>query len=338
MPVSDLRLNPLTGRWVAIAPSRGQRPDDFRSEVGTAGRRPVHDPDCPFCPGQEDMLPAILEQRSIKGTSDWSVRAVPNKYPAFSGDADFVVSSAGPYRSAPAPGWHEVIIDTRRHDLDLADLDPPRLKLALATYRDRFARLMAEAGIEWAMLFRNHGEAAGTSLEHSHSQLVGTPWVPAEIRSRAALAQQHYERTGRCLVCDVVEYELAEHRRLLSTAMDFVAIVPYCASAPFEIWLIPRRHTPGLDDTQDDELQDLADGLGSALRSMRQVTGSAPYNLILHSMPPSLTETAASHWLLRILPRQTTFAGLELGSGVLVNTSSPELDAHQLQEAWSALK
>lgn len=197
---------------------------------------------------------------------------------------------------------------------------------------------MGESGIQWALLFRNHGEAAGTSLEHSHSQLVGTPWVPAKIQSRAARAQHYLERTGRCLVCEVVEHELSDRLRLLGEAGDFVAVVPYCASAPCEIWLLPRRHIPGFGDTEDDGLQGLADCLGSALRSVRRVTGLAPYNLILYSVPPALAESVARYWLLRIVPRQTTFAGLELGSGVLVNTSSPELDAERLREAWSALK
>jgi UDPglucose--hexose-1-phosphate uridylyltransferase len=337
MTPTELRHNPLTGRWVVQAPGRGRRPDDFDRASERAMPRPEHDPACPFCPGQENMLPAILDERSIGESPGWLVRAVPNKYPAFSGETAFQPSPSGPYRSAPASGRHEVIIVTPRHDQDLADLDQSHLELVLSTYVDRYQRLLAEGVIEWALLFHNQGEAAGTSLEHSHSQLVGLPWVPAGIRSRAERAKEYQARSGRCLVCDIVQYELAQGDRTIDSAGDFVPFVPFCASAPFETWLVPRRHRPTFGRMGEPELSGLADCLGRTLRSLRAATGSAPFNLLLVSGPPASVNEDADHWLIRIVPRTTTIAGLEMGSDVLVNTSSPERDAEQLRLAWSAL-
>ncbi|NIP61051.1 MAG: hypothetical protein GWM92_21560, partial [Gemmatimonadetes bacterium] len=184
--MGELRQDLLTGRWVVLAPSRGDRP--VEGSADTDGERPPPlDPECPFCPGNENELPSILWERPGPEPHGWSCRAVPNRYPAFREDPPGAEPPAseglherppgsGPPRpvSVPAVGRQEVIIESPRHDRDPGRMSSDEATTMLAAYRERLRATAVEAPDLHPLLFRNHGRTAGASLRHPHAQLVAT--------------------------------------------------------------------------------------------------------------------------------------------------------------------
>lgn len=328
----EIRFNPISGRWVIQAPDRSQRPRDFTGASPSA-EPPAHDPGCPFCPGQEDQLLGILAEHRIAEAPGWSVRVVPNRYPALDGRGTGPAQSVGPYQSMPAAGRHEVIIETPRHDLSLADLSQAELETVVDVYLQRYRALGADPVASFVLLFHNHGERAGTSLEHCHSQMIAMPFVPIEVTWRLARLRAHHQQTGRCLVCDLAMHETEAGSRVVEATDSFLAVVPFCASSPMEIWIIPRRHTPSFAALGETDISELAHVYGQCLTALRGAGQDPAFNVILHSPPPTDFDPSSSHWLLQVLPRSTTRAGLEIGVSVSINPSSPELDAARLRKS-----
>src|SRR5215469_673049 len=152
--MSQLRLDPLTGRWVVIAGERATRPSDFLPR-----RLPVEDErsrPCPFCPGGEGETQPILEKGDSDGT--WAVRVVPNRYPAFSGSEPMVVSHLGPvYTQAPASGKHEVLVLTPEHGSSWADLSDAHAALVMQALRDRMLAHANTPGLRYSQAVVNSG-------------------------------------------------------------------------------------------------------------------------------------------------------------------------------------
>src|SRR3984957_16676783 len=170
--MSQLRLDPMTGRWVVIAGERWQRPSDFllrRLPVQDDAGRP-----CPFCPGNEEEGSTVLESYGSGGA--WQVRVVSNRYPAFSGNEPMVVSHLGPvYTQAPASGVHEVLVLAPDHNSSWADLSESHSALVMYALRDRmFAH--AAIGLRYSQAVVNSGREAGASIEHPHGQLMSMPF------------------------------------------------------------------------------------------------------------------------------------------------------------------
>lgn len=329
---SEIRFNPVSGRWVIQAPDRSQRPKDF-AKAGPSVEPPAHDPGCPFCPGHEDQLLGILAEHAISEAPGWSVRVVPNRYPALDGRETAAPHGVGPYQSMPAAGRHEVIIETPRHDLSLAELSQGQLATIVEVYLQRYTALESDPIASFVLLFHNHGERAGTSLEHCHSQMIAMPFVPTEVTSRFARLRAHHQATGHCLICDLALHEAETSLRVVEATDAFLAVVPYCASAPMEMWILPRRHMPSFTALADSDVSDLAYVYRRCLAALRATGDDPPYNVILHSPPSGDFDPASSHWFLQVLPRTTTRAGLEIGVSVAINPSNPELDAARLREA-----
>lgn len=176
--MSQLRLDPLTGRWVVISADRADRPQPF----ATRSRPAQEDPEapCPFCPGNEEATPPALETYGPHG--DWLVRVVPNLYPAFSGRELMSVTNIGPvFTQAPASGIHEVVVFSPGHDTTWADLSDPQAGLVMASIRDRIEEHAAVTGLRYSQFIANSGREAGASLDHPHGQLLGMPFVPGEL-------------------------------------------------------------------------------------------------------------------------------------------------------------
>lgn len=349
--MSELRRNPLTGEWVIVAPERGRRPHrvgEARIKAPGPARRPERDGDCPFCPGNEGMLPGIAAQlppaaELPPGADGWQVRVVPNKFPAVepvdtgggAGKLSESVSEPGsPGRAAleetlPGRGRHEVIVEGPRHDLDLTSLPEETVVAVLEAYRWRLLAARELPGVRHVVVFRNHGEEAGTSLLHPHSQLVALPVVPEAAARRKQQARAHYSATGRCLLCRLVERERTLGRRLVFAGAGFAALVPFAAGVPCETWIVPWRHGPDFAATSAEELRQLASCLRRVLRALKAGLGDPDYNYVLHTF--AAEADPALHWLLRIRPRTVTPAGFEVGSGISINPSSPEEDAALLR-------
>ncbi|MGB6033834.1 MAG: galactose-1-phosphate uridylyltransferase [Bacteroidota bacterium] len=321
----QLRQNIITRDWVIIAPERATRPNDLALE--RKPRRPAarYDPACPFCPGNEHLTKR--EVFRVETDQGWQVRVVGNKYPVLSPDGERVRSSAGIYRSMAGVGTHEVIVEHPRHDLSPALYDVEQLAAVFTSYRARYRDIRQDDRIEAIIIFKNHGERAGTSLGHPHSQLAATPVVPAQIRTRVEEATRFFDDTGECVFCQTLREELEDQDRIVCETAHFVAFIPYAALSPFHLWIFPRRHMSSFDDISDIETGDLALVLRTVLSKMYRGLKDPDYNYSVRSLPTRDRNTDYFHWYLTIIPRISRTAGFELGSGMFINSTVPEESA-----------
>lgn len=325
---STVRIDSFTGKTVIYAPLRRKRPTDYPVAKVRLGPLPAYDPSCPFCPGNEAMLEEILQEiPAVSGP--WATRVVPNKFP--------IVSSLPARQKDELPGGsihgtHEVIIETPRHDHELIRMTPEGFAAVLGTYVRRYSDVAStHPEVQLISVFRNYGPSAGTSLVHPHSQLIGTDTVPTEVRARQQRAYEQYLRIGRCPLCEYLLQEQERGDRIVLTNRSFIALVPYAAESPYEVWLLPTRHQADVRMT-DGECRECADILLSVLRLLHSHLHDPDYNFAFVVGPTQQQDSPYLHWFLRIQPRLVTHGGFELGTGVSVNPSLPEQDALELRD------
>lgn len=331
---SELRQDPFTREWVLIAPERAHRPRRAPEPPTVPTWTEAVEPDCPFCPGNEDRTPEEL-WRLPGPDGNWDVRVVPNRYP-------FLSTGLGPVRHRPltpflaadASGAHEVVVETPRHDLDLPDLDDAAATRVFAAYRARWHALLAlRPGL--ILPFRNHGEAAGTSLGHPHSQIVAVPVVPPRYRQRFDIARAYHDDHGTSLHADVLAAEIGDGARVIAVADHVVALAPFASAAAYEIRVVPRGDQASFQGISDAALAETARMVRRLLAALRDLLGDVPYNYAVVSAPDGEERTAFDSWHLDVLPRLTTAGGFELATGIAVNTVPPEQAAARLRRAMA---
>jgi len=339
---SELRKDPISGRWVIIAAERSKRPDDFRP--AKPAERPRSVPAfCPFCPGNEAKTPpeilALAGAGPEPGRAPWSVRVVPNKFPALSPGAAPARVKRGLFESMDGIGVHEVVIESPDHDTEMADLPRGHLRDILAVYQARLRALEAEPTYAYTQLFKNKGLEAGASLFHPHTQIVALPIVPKRVKEELYAAERFHKQTGSCLFCRTLGEERAAAERIVRTNARFAAYVPFASRFPFETHILPVRHEPLFSAAAEDALDDLADILGGVLSRMKSLLADPSYNLVLHqSAHPARARRrwpgfeAFAHWYLEIIPVLTHVAGFEWGTGFYINPVAPESAAKFLRD------
>jgi UDPglucose--hexose-1-phosphate uridylyltransferase len=330
--VPELRRDPITGRWVIIATERAKRPTDFKIDSTVP-----HGAFCPFCPGNEDRTPPeVLGYRaggSRPDTPGWSVRVVPNKFPALMIEGALGREGEGLYDRMNGVGAHEVIIETPDHARQMADLSEKEFESVLWAYRDRILDLRRDTRFRYVMVFKNHGAAAGASVEHTHSQLIALPIVPKTVLEEMKGALEYYNYKERCVYCDIVRQEQQDGRRVIYENSSFIVLAPYAPLFPFETWVLPRAHDAAFEDCQREEYALLANAMLTTLRRLKSVLAAPPYNFMLHMAPFNEPDSPHYHWHFEILPTLTKMAGFEWGSGFYINPTPPEEAARFLREA-----
>jgi UDPglucose--hexose-1-phosphate uridylyltransferase len=327
----EIRHNIVTREWVIIATERAKRPAEFASDNVRRKTLAPRVETCPFCPGNEAKTPPEISRIERGGT--WQVRVVPNKFPALDPAGELTRAHDGLKRTIAGVGVHEVIIETPRHDRTLALLSQTEFDQVLGAYQQRYDAVAADPRVAHATLFRNHGERAGTSLEHPHSQIVGTPIIPPQVRDRMENALRFYDEAGDCIFCSVMADELVDGVRVVAQSDHFVAFIPFAALTPFHLWIFPLRHTASFSETSESELADLAQLLRSVLRKIYFGLRDPDYNLSVRTPPREARGLRYYHWYLSVIPRVTRIAGFEIGSGMFINTSLPERSAEFLRNA-----
>jgi UDPglucose--hexose-1-phosphate uridylyltransferase len=331
--LSELRKDPVTGRWVIISTERSKRLSDFQLESVSI----PPDDHCPFCEGHEHMTPRELLSRRRDGTHangpGWDLRVVPNQFPVLRVEGTLDRQGEGLFDRMNGIGAHEVIIESPRHQDTLATISDAAVENVLSAFRDRVHDLKRDRRFRYIIVFKNHGTAAGSSLDHSHSQLIALPIVPREVRDEMDGARLHYNTKERCVFCDIVSQDSRDGRRLIAENADMVALAPYAPRFPFETWILPKRHQSAFEDAPRHEYASLARLLGDILRRMNRMLENPPYNLLIHTAP--LQEAAGDfyHWHVEIIPKLTKVAGFEWATGFYVNPTSPEEAAQVLRDA-----
>ncbi len=332
--MSFLRFDQTTADWVIFAPSRARRPHEFRNRPVVPEEVPQLDAHCPFCPGNESLTPAeIYAERSRgAGISQWSVRVVANKFPALRIEEDHRHYENGEgFRYMGGCGAHEVIIESPTHNRPLAEQSIEQIERVLRTAQSRHNDLMRDLRFQTVVIFKNQGEAAGTSLKHPHWQLIATPVVPRLLRLKYSVATDYFDMTGDCLYCDKTQHELDEKKRIVAINDQFVALVPYAAHLPFETWVLPRTHQASFGLVNPEHFRPLAEILKAVLLKLHRGLENPDFNLTIDTVSRGDEDKPYFLWHIRILPRLTTPAGFELGSGMSINTVLPEEAAEYLR-------
>lgn len=329
--MTELRQNMATKEWVIIADERAKRPDDYiesHTHVTTEMQEPF-DPNCPFCPGNEER---DLEVEVMPANGPWQTRVVYNKYPALSREGELARTFDGVHRRIAGVGHHEIVVEHPRHNTTLALMTSEEIKYVLETFYSRGWSIRKDSRIEQIIYFKNHRERAGASLKHPHSQIIGLPVVPTDIRHRIEEARRYFDDFGECVFCVMMRDELQKKVRLVTENSHFVAFVLYAAPSPFHVWVLPRQHSVSFLYSQPDEIAALADILRIVSRKLYIGLNDPAYNLIIRSAPVKEISNDYLHWYVTIIPRLSRTAGFEMGSGMFINPALPEESAAFLRK------
>lgn len=330
--MAEIRKDIITGSSVIISPERGKRPHDFKMapQQKTEG-------ECPFCEGNEAMTPPeILAYRGDNNfgpnEKGWSIRAVPNLYSPLQKETKLEVLERGFYEKISAAGTAEVFIETPYHSATLGSHPNEQAVKIIRGLRERYIDLKKDERLKYIQVFKNFGAAGGASKEHAHWQIMSLPIVPEIIEKELTGSKKYYEDKKICPYCDIIKKEIADNVRVVLETDLFIVLCPYASKFAFETWIIPKEHKSQFDLMTDAELNDLAVVLRDTISKFEKGFDYPPYNIILHTTPIDIGEQAYYHWHLEILPRLTTFAGFEWGTGVIINPTPPELAAQSLKE------
>ena len=230
-------------------------------------------------------------------------------------------------------GAHEVIIETPDHQSTLATLPVRAIEDVLWAYRDRVLDLKNDKRFRYVLIFKNHGDAAGASLEHSHSQLIALPIVPKRVREEVDGAKHYYREKERCIFCDIIRQETESGVRVIGENDQFISLAPYAPRFPFEMWLLPKQHGSSFENNQSSVYASLARVLKDNLMRMDAVLDHPAYNFMLHTSPVGEESNEHYHWHFEIMPKLTKVAGFEWGTGFYICPTPPEESARFLREA-----
>jgi len=329
--MSQLRRDPIVGRWVIVNVEDPTLPDEFEKEehhwrVG----------ECPFCYGNEGLTPpeidAIRAPNTAVNTPGWQVRVVPNKFPALQIEGELNREGIGIYDMSNGIGAHEVVIETPYHHKDLDELLNQEVENIINIWCRRALDLMKDRRFRYIMIFKNYGPSAGASLEHTHSQIIALPMVPKNVLEELKGAQRYFEYRERCIFCDILRQELSEKERIVLENKYFLAFCPYVSRFPFEVWILPKKHNPYFCHMPKEEIPFLASILKELLTKFRNLFGKPAYNFIIHTAPLDGEEKEGYHWHIEFMPKLTRVAGFEWGTGFYIVPTPPEVASQYLKK------
>lgn len=329
--MSELRQDPLTGRWVIIAAERAQRPQPLLVDLS-----PWDSSYDPFLEGHEEQTPPEILACRLPGTAPdtpgWRVRVVPNRFPALGLEGSTERHGQGLLTSIEGVGAHEVIIECPQFETHMARLSVDNIAEVLWAYRERLVDLQRDPRLVYPVIFKNEGVAAGASLAHCHSQLIVTPLVPPAIQSELERAREFYEQRKQCLVCEMVGQEKKSECRVALESSNFIVLCAFAGRFPYECWIVPTGHASHYETLTRQLSIELAAVLRMTLRKLSSALENPALNYVLRTTPFHTPALAYAHWRIEILPRSTGIAGFELGTGVWINPVPPEEAARILRE------
>ena len=298
---SEIRRDYIQEKYVIIAPRRGSRPQAVtfaqESRPAPAPRGP-----CVFCPEKVDRQKYLLQTGNHGG---WSVKVISNKYPAVTLD------------NPQAHGTQEIVIETPRHTVELEDLKVEEISEVLGVYAARTKAITDLPKIEYVLIFKNQGGRAGATLGHAHSQIFATQFLPPHLFDKSQRIQAYKLRTGRCVYCDVIAKERKSPRVVYDDGVT-AAFTPYASMYNYEVWVLPRRHLDNIGDLTESERISWAKNMKRLLHKISKL--GLPYNYYFHQV----VHDEDQHLYMKITPRGSVWAGVEIGSGLIINPVSPE--------------
>lgn len=328
--LSELRRDVVSGAWVVIATGREKRPNDFLQQKKQRFVQPKST--CPFeSISSSPLLTYDREGRTIG--KNWWVEVVPNKYPAFGkGGVCALFQKSGPYEWTEGVGFHEIVV-TRDHKRSLADMTDKEAELVMRAYQARYLSLKDDPCVEYVSIFHNHGLLAGATIAHPHSQIIGIPVIPPDVARSLKGSQEYFQKHQSCVHCLVVNYELAEQKRVVYENDRFVVVMPYASKSAFEMRVYPKRHGAHFERITDNDRMLLANALRMVLAKLSIGLNRPDFNFFLHTAPTGdSSQFDHYHWHFEIIPKTAIWAGFEIGTGIEISTIAPETAAEFLRD------
>jgi UDPglucose--hexose-1-phosphate uridylyltransferase len=334
----ELRKDILLGRWVAVL-SESKAPSEY--ELSSNNKK--EESSCVLCPGRENETPHEIASIRKPGThlnaSEWWVRALPSFRPVFQVEGDLGRRGVGIYDRMNSIGANEILVESPEHNIMPEDMGLEQMIRIITLYRDRIADLEKDSRLRYILIYKNSGKDAGEIFSHPISYLMATPVIPKRVKDELDNAKQYYNYKERCIFCDIIREELRVGERIILETRNFVALCPYAAKFPFEVWIIPKRHSCAFHEIAYEEIEDMGLILMSILKKLRRIFNEPPFNYFLHTAPNMVprknhwhTLGEDFHWHLEIIPRLMQMSGFEWGSGFYILPTSPENAAKYLRE------
>ncbi|MDD5238061.1 MAG: galactose-1-phosphate uridylyltransferase [Candidatus Omnitrophica bacterium] len=335
----ELRKDPIIGRWVIIATDRAKRPDQFSGQQQDNAEK-----ECPFCEGSEQATPpeiyAVRHRNTVSNTPGWELRVVPSIAPFLRIEGELERRGKGLYDLMNGIGAHEIVIETNQHIANMADLNEDQISKVITCYIDRLNDLEKDHRFKYVLIFKNYGWTAGAGrIKHSRSQLIAMPVNLKRVKEELAGARAYYDYHERCIFCDLIKQELASKDRLITDIDGFIAITPFAARFPFEVWILPKKHSPDFTSLGINERLDLARTLKTVLAKLKKGLNDPSYNYVFHTAPFRRQKIGYwktidhdYHWHIEIIPRLTRVAGFEWGTGFYICPLPPEDAAKFLRD------
>ena len=327
--MAELRREPVARRWVVITTTEAKGPNDY-----LVFRKPYRELEpiepCPFCPGNEALTPEQILAIEEGGEGKWAVRVVPAKFPFFRIEGELDKRPEGMYDLMNAIGAHEIIIETPDHTGALGRMGSDQILRILKAYRGRSSDLARDKRFRQIVILKNH---PGVFNLHPHSHVLAMPVIPRRIDEEVWGTLDYFRRKERCIFCDIIKEEITSGKRIILETPHFLFFCPFASRYPFEIWIIPRRHSPDFVSIGDDEIWDLAAGMETIFSRLLRLLQDPPYSFSFHSSPiQEKYHKSEYHWHVEIRPRIGLREGFEWGTGFFVNSTPPELAAAHLRE------
>ena len=351
---SELRFDLISKDWVVIATGRGKRPEMFRKEKRVEIKIPKKN--CPFCNIGIQRKPLLIYAHGKKVPlkdkipTDWTTVVIPNKFPAFLPQSKFEkkvdedklhlsprlallgsVIEGNLYQTMPAIGFCELVA-TRDHKKSLALLPQNNVKEVFDAYQERYLILMKERFVNYVSIFHNEGAEAGASQPHPHSQIITSPLIDVDLRNALLNSKKYFKKTGKCVYCQMNDWEKKNKKRIVFENKDFLVICPFASKAAFELIISPKSHLPYFERILEKEKRQLAEVFQVALKKLYKALNDPPYNFYLHTAPCDGKKYPFYHWHWTILPKTATWAGFEIGTRMEISTIEPEKAAEYLRK------
>jgi UDPglucose--hexose-1-phosphate uridylyltransferase len=319
--MSELRWHPLLEEWVITATHRQER---------TFHPPPEY---CPLCPTRPGLPPTEVPD------PDYEIVVFENKFPSLLREPPAPAVEPTPFSPVRASeGVCEVVLYTADHNATLTELPLERIVQLIYVWRDRYQELSRRPEVQYVFIFENKGREIGVTLGHPHGQIYAYPFIPPKIERELHAQRRHRRRTGRCLLCEIVAFEVAQRVRIVEENAHWVAMVPFFARYPYEVWIVPRAHRRDLLELEEQEIEPLGTILKRVLMRYDGLWGfSMPYVMAQHPRPSDGKPHRAWHFHIEFYPPYRTpdklkyLAGSESGAGVFINDTLPEQTAAELR-------
>ncbi len=299
----EIRKDYIQEKYVLIAPKRGKRPHQ-KPKTSLKKTKACH-----FCPS--NLKERLVDWQGEK--NDWSIAVLKNKYPAISP------------KNPKAYGYQEVVIETPDHENHLEQLSIKQIRNLFEVYARRTLELQKDRKIDYILIFKNSGGPAGASIQHAHSQIFATKFLPPHLKDKAERVKKYQKEKGRCLYCDVIKKERKSPRFVFEDD-NVICFTPYASMHNYEVWILPKRHLDNVAELNPDEQNSWAKVLKKVLKQINKL--KLPYNFYFHQV----VSESDQHLYMKIIPRGSVWAGVEIGSGLIINAVSPEDAAKYYQE------